>query len=247
VLQEERHHYILGRIKAEKRLQVDALSKALEVSVDTIRRDLIELEKMGQLMRVHGGAIANDFHTPFQPVQVHAQKEKRKAARKALTLLQDGMTLFAGGGTVIVEWARMLPENLTGTLFTISPLVALEAAQRSSIEVVLLSGKVSRSNYICMGPSVLNQIKDIRADLCFMSTNGFSTREGITDVDWEVMQIKKALMQASSKTAILSIAEKNGIAHPYRVCAIHEIDYLITEAPADDLAMTEYNGYCRVL
>jgi len=247
VLQEERHRYILEQITADKRVRTEALSRALAVSVDTVRRDLGELEKSGRLVRVHGGAIAVDFHTPFQPTEVYAQKEKRRIARKALSLIRDGMTVLAGGGTVMLEMARMFPETLTGAFFTVSPLVALEVAQRSSIEVILISGRLSRSHYICTGATVLAQVGDIRADLCLMGTNGFAVREGITEADWEVMQVKKAIIRAAEKTAVLSIAEKHGIAHRFRVCAIHETDYLITEREPDDPLLSDYNGHCKVL
>lgn len=247
MLQEERHLYILQQLATHKKVHSDELSRLLEVSIDTIRRDLIELEKTGKLLRVHGGAIATDFHNPFQPEDVYARKEKNLIAKKALNLVKDGMTLLAGGGTVMLEFARLLPETLKGTLFTVSPLVALEAAQRSTVNVILLAGQLSRNVYICTGASVVKQLFDIRADLCLMGTPGFSIKDGITDFDWEVVQVKKAMLQSAERTALLSIAEKKDIAHKLRVCSLHEIDYLITERAATDEQFAGYDAYCRVL
>ena len=247
MLQEERHQFILQRLAGHKKVHSEEMSRELQVSGDTIRRDLIELEKAGRLSRVHGGAIAIDFHNPFQPDEVYAKKEKVLIARKALSLVKDGMTLLAGGGTVMLEFARLLPENLKGTLFTVSPLVALEAAQRSTIEVILLAGQLSRNAYICTGASVVRQLLDIRADLCLMGTHGFSLTKGITDYEWEVVQVKKAMLQSAERTGLLTIAEKKDVVHKLRVCPLREIDYLITEQSPSHKQFAGYRTHCRVL
>lgn len=247
MLQEERHQFILQQLAAHKKVHSEELSRQLGVSGDTVRRDLIALEKAGKLLRVHGGAIATDFHNPFQPEQVYAQKEKTVVARKALSLVKDGMTLLAGGGTVMLEFARLLPENLKGTLFTVSPLVALEAAQRSTIDVILLAGPLSRNNYICTGASVVRQLSDIRADLCLMGTHGFSITHGITDFDWESAQVKKAMLQSAARTAVLAIAEKKDVVHKIRVCALRDIDNLITELTPTSKQFTHYKNHCKML
>jgi len=247
MLQEERHQFILEGLAQHKRVLTEELCRRLNVSADTIRRDLIQLEHHGKLSRVHGGAISIGFNTPFQPDVVYAQKEKIKIARKAIALIKDGMTLLTGGGTVMLEVARLLPESLKGTLFTVSPLVALEVAQRSTIDVILLAGRLSRNSYICTGASVVGQISDMKADLCLMGTNGFSVKDGITDYDWEVVQVKKAMIKSSERMALLSISEKKDITHKLRVCPLHAVHYLITELPPTDPTFSDYYGHCKVL
>src|SRR5690606_2053743 len=120
---------------------------------------------------------------------------------------QNGMVVLAGGGTTMIELARMLPESLKGTLFTVSPLIALEAAERSGMDVVLLGGQLSKNSHINTGAMVVNQLSEIKVDLCLLGTNGLSLEEGITESDWEVVQVKKAMIKATQKMAILSIAE----------------------------------------
>jgi DeoR/GlpR family transcriptional regulator of sugar metabolism len=247
VLQEERHQYILGQLSLHKKVLASQLSDHLKVSDDTIRRDLIELEKDSKLLRAHGGAIAVDFNNPFQPKEVYAQKEKVQIAKKALALIKDGMTLLLGGGTVMLELARMFPENLKGTLFTVSPLVALEVTQRSSVEVILLAGRLSRNSYICTGASVVSQLSEITADLCLLGANGFSLKDGITDYNWEVVQVKKAMLKSADKAALLCISEKAGVVHKLQVCAFHTLDYLITERSASETHFLKFTPYCKVL
>jgi DeoR/GlpR family transcriptional regulator of sugar metabolism len=247
MLQEERHSFIIQQVNTHNKVIASEICEQLNVSLDTVRRDIKELEKKGKVIKVHGGALSPNFHQPFQQPDVYARNEKKEIARKVLTLIKDGMTIFTGGGTVMLEVARILPEKLTGTLFTVSPLVALEAAQRSSVEVILLGGKLARNSYICSGASVASAIAGIHADLCLLGTNGLSLNEGITDYDWEVAQVKKAIIQSAEKCAVLSIAEKIGTVQKVQVCKLEAIDYLITELTSTDERLSEFRDICKVL
>lgn len=246
MLQEERHNFIIQKINSHNRVIASDLCGQLRVSLDTIRRDIKALEKKGKVIKVHGGAVSPNFHQPFQQPEVYARLEKKDIAKKALKLISDGMTLLVGGGTVMVELARILPERLYGTLFTVSPLVALEATQRSTIEVVLLGGNLARNSYICTGASVASAINEIRVDLCLLGTNGLSLTEGVTDYDWEVAQVKKAVIRSSAKCAVLSISEKLGTVQKVQVCKLNAVDHLLTELSPNDERLKAYSQVCKV-
>ena len=247
MLQEERHSFIIQQVNTHNKVVASELCQQLNVSLDTVRRDIKELEKRGKVIKVHGGALSPHFHQPFQQLDVYARNEKKEIAKKALALVKDGMTILTGGGTVMLEVARILPENMTGTFFTVSPLVALEAAQRSSVEVILLGGKLARNSYICTGASVASAIAGIRVDLCLLGTNGLSINEGITDYDWEVAQVKKSILESADKSAVLSISEKIGTTQKVQVSKLNAIDYLITELGPDDDRLTPFKDFCKVL
>ena len=247
MLREERQGYILNQIQLHSRVRTTDVCSALQVSLDTVRRDLTELEKEGKLRKGHGGAVSTLFHYPFQQTEIYARDKKQMIARKALQLIRDDMVLLLAGGTVMLELARMIPEDLKGTIFTVSPLVALEIAQRSTVEVLLLAGKVARNSYICTGSSVIRQLSEIHADLCFLGTNGLTVREGLTDHDWEVVQIKKSMLQSAKKTAVLSISEKIGSVQNLQVCNLMSIDYLVTELPDTDDLLKPFGNLCRIV
>ncbi len=247
MLQEERQKIILQEISLHHKVLSNDLCRLLGVSLDTVRRDLVELENEGKILKVHGGALAKTFHQPFQQAAVYAQDEKIKIAQKALGLIQNGMTILTGGGTIMVELAKMIPANLTGTFFTVSPLVALEVAQRSSVNVILLAGQLSPNSYICTGAAVVSQLSEISADLCFLGTNGISTEEGLTDYDWEIVQVKKAIIKSSRKIAVMSIAEKLETNHKLQVCKLNTIDYLVTELDPRDKKLMSYSQLFKVI
>lgn len=82
MLQEERHHIIINQINLHHKIITTDLCKLLKVSLDTVRRDLSELETNGKIVKVHGGAISRSFHLPFQQPEVYASEEKKKLLKK---------------------------------------------------------------------------------------------------------------------------------------------------------------------
>lgn len=246
MLKEERQNYILQQISLYNKVYTADICTALRVSLDTVRRDLTHLEKEGKLVKTHGGAISKSFHFPFQQAHVYAKDKKIAIAKKALTLIQNGMTILAGGGTVMLEFAKMIPEDLTGTFFTVSPLVALEVSQRSKVDVVLVAGKLLRNTYITIGSAVIRQLHEIRPDICFLGANGIATPEGLTDMDYEVVQVKQQMIKSSKKTAVLTLAEKIGTVHDLTVCNLDAIDYLFTELDPTDARLDKYREFFKL-
>ncbi len=247
MLKEERQAFIIKQINLHNKVLSSDLSVRLNVSEDTVRRDLNELAESGKILKVHGGALSKSFHYPFQQVEVYAKEAKKEIATKVINMLQDGMTVLVGGGTTMIEVARMIPETLRCTFFTISPLVALELAERSNLEVILLGGQLSKSSQIIIGAQLINQLSEIKVDLCIMGTNSLSTADGLTESDWEVVQIKKAMIRSSKKTAIMGIAEKLGSNQSMKVCDLNTIHYLITDLNPEDAVLKEYAQVVTVI
>jgi DeoR/GlpR family transcriptional regulator of sugar metabolism len=231
MLKKERHAFIMRQINLHNKVLSSDLSVQLDVSEDTVRRDLNELSDTGKILKVHGGALSKSFHFPFDKNEVYAVEEKKKVALKAIQLLKEGMVVLTGGGTTMIEFAKLIPPDLELTFFTISPLVALELAEHPKLTVILIGGLLSKNTQINIGARVINELSEIKVDLCFLGANGIDQNEGITDSDWEVVQVKKAMIRSSAKVAVLSISEKLDSVQKMKVCNFKDIDYLITEIP----------------
>lgn len=247
MLKEERQAFIIKQINLHNKVMSSDLSVKLNVSEDTIRRDLNELAENGKVLKVYGGALSKSFQHPFREDNVYARDAKKKIAAKALTLIGSGMTVLTGGGTTMLELARMFPENIACTIFTISPLVALELAERTNADVILIGGKLSRITNVSIGSHVINQLSEIHVDLCLLGTNSLSIQDGVTDSDWEVIQIKKAMIRCSSKTAILSIVEKLNSVQNLKVCSLNAISYLVTDLDPGHESLQEFGKVVEVI
>jgi DeoR/GlpR family transcriptional regulator of sugar metabolism len=80
-----------------------------------------------------------------------------------------------------------------------------------------------------------------------MGTNGLSINEGVTDHDWEVVQVKKAMLKSADKTALLTIAEKLDTVQKMQVCNLQAIDYLLTELNPTDERLSQYSNFFTML
>lgn len=241
MLKKERQAYILHQLNLHNKVLSSSLCQEISVSEDTIRRDLQELAEEGKVIKVHGGALSHSFsQVQFPAGEVYSQNQKKIIAEKAISLIGNGMFVLTSGGTTILEMARSLPPQLNATFISGSIAAILEYMHHPNIEVILIGDKISKSSKITVGAEAIARIKQIRADLCFLGTNAIDIHHGITENDWEVAQLKKAMIESSQKTVCLTIAEKINTFQPIRIGALEEIDILITELPPGDPLLRPY-------
>lgn len=211
------------------------LSTKLEVSEDTIRRDLNELAKAGKVIKVHGGALSKSYHaSSYTPIEVYASESKTHIAQKAVKLLKDGMFILISGGTTCRAFAKNIPHHLNLTVFTASLSTAMQLMNHPNIEVIFLGGKFSKNAQMVVGGNVFEQLNLIKMDYLFTGLNGLHPVEGMTDNDWEVVQLSKAMIRASKKVVTITISEKLMTTHRIKVCDTETIDTLITELKPTD-------------
>jgi DeoR/GlpR family transcriptional regulator of sugar metabolism len=232
MLKKERQAYILHQVSLHNSVLSTDLSNAINVSEDTIRRDLNELAETGKVIKVHGGALSKSFNSFYLRTDVYNVDNKKLIAEKAVSLIKDGMFVLTGGGTTIIEMARLLPETLKATFFTGSIPAAYEYSQHPNIEVIFIGDKISKKSQIAVGGEAINKIRHIKADMCFLGINAIDTVHGITDNDWDIVQMKKAMIESASQTVVMSISEKMHSAQRVRICGLEEVDVLITELGA---------------
>ncbi len=229
MLKKERQAYILRQVSLHNSVLSADLSSSINVSEDTIRRDLNELAETGKIIKVHGGALSKSFNSFYLRADVYNVDSKKLVAEKGASLIKDGMFILTGGGTTIIEMARLLPENLKATFFTVSIPAAYEYAQHPNIEVIFIGDKIAKKSQIAVGGEAISKIKHIKADLCFLGINAIDPEHGITDNDWDIVQVKNAMIEAAAKTVVMTISEKLNSSQRIRVCGVEDIDVLITE------------------
>lgn len=248
MLKEERLKLIMREVNLHNKVLSADLSRLLDVSEDTIRRDFKELIDAGKILKVHGGAVSPSFHFPHNlQSDVYARESKQIIAEKAKKLLKKDGTVLIEGGTTIIELAKAISNDLHATFFVLSPQVAIALSDRERLDVISIGGKLSRNSNVHTGASVINQLSEIKTDLCIIGANGLSVAEGLTDSDWEIVQVIKAMMRAAQKVAVLSISEKLNTTQRLKVCELHAVDYLITELPPDDPFLAPYKNSVELL
>ncbi len=241
MLKEERQALILREVNIHNRVSLADLSDKFKVSEDTIRRDLQDLANSGKVNKVRGGALSRSYGGfSYHKQDIYAYHEKAIIARKAASLLQDGMLVLISGGSTNLEIARAIPPDLKATFLTVSLSTAMQLLEHPVSDTIFLGGQLSKSAKISVGGEVIGKLADVRPDLCFLGTNGIDASAGITETDWEVVTVKKAMIQASSRVVLGAISEKLNTVQKIKVCDVSQIDLLITELSPDSDLLTPY-------
>jgi len=240
MLKKERQEFILREINLHNRVLTSDLCEVINVSEDTIRRDLSELAEMGDIIKVHGGALSKSFHVSFQTNGVYSQDNKKMIAQKAVTLIRDGMFILTTGGTTILELAKALPQHLRATFFTGSLPAAMEYIHHPNIEVIFIGDRISKNSKITVGGDAITKIKQINADICFLGINAIDAEHGLTDNDWDVVQVKKAMIQSSKRVVALTIAEKINTQQKLKIGDLDLLDIMITELDPGEKVFDAY-------
>ena len=238
---DERLNYILEEIRTYNKVKSTDLCSQLNVSEDTIRRDLKELSDKGKIKKVHGGAMASNY-IPFshKEREVYAHTEKVKIVRKARKLLKDDMVISMDGGTTNLEMARLMPQDIHLTVVTNSFPIASQLTEHPHIDILFLGGKVLKSAQVSIGLDVIKPLAQIKTDLCFIGTRSLDLENGLTDIDREEVQVKQMMIESTAKVVCLTLSEKLGTYQPYKICAAGEIDIIITELESNNKVFNAY-------
>ena len=234
-----RKQLIIQQVNIHTRITYSELVGQINVSEDTIRRDVNELADDGKVVKIKGGAMSIAYHYGHES-QTYAQQNKLVIAEKTLQLLREDMIVLIGGGTTIREFIKRIPVTLRATFITVNVLSAVELLDKPMIKTIVIGGQISAYSQMTVSGEVFEYLSNIKADLCIIGTNAIDPLHGMTDADWETIQVKKAMIKAAEKVAILAISEKLNSSMKMKIADLRDIDYLITELPANS---PELEGY----
>lgn len=230
MLKEERHRYIIDRINKDNRIYITDLSVELKVSDDTLRRDLVELDNLGLLTKVHGGAITKSgISIQFSERLNTSTPIKQEMAAKLVPLFKEGDVILIDGGTSNLEVARQLPKDKNFTIYTNCLPIANELSNYPKVDLVLLGGKVFSPSQVTVGVSVFQMIQSIYPDWVIVGVSDIHPQKGLTTSDREEAIIKRCMMKQGGKRVVLATGEKLNTARNYHVASLAEIDYIVTE------------------
>jgi len=243
MLTEERHQYILTTLQKNGKVLASELSDQLDVSLDTIRRDLRKLAEAGLLQRVHGGALPR---SPAVAVYTARQQQSRSAknsiAQAAVSLIQEGQVIILDGGTTMLQVAQLLPFQLKATLITHSPPIATALADYPNLEVIVIGGRLYKESRVAVGAATVAAIGHIRADLGLLGVCSLHPEAGISTTHLEEAHVKQAIIASSAEVAALASIEKLGTATTYTVGPLNELTHLVTEATVPEEVLAPYRA-----
>ncbi len=228
----------LGRIRelvrARRVVRLQELCRELGVSTATARRDLEELEKSGDLRRVHGGAVSVESRLEeplFDDKTALAAREKQRIAEAALERIKPGETIYLDGGSTVLALARLLRERTNLTVVTNSLRAASELGGAGP-RLILVGGELRRLSQTVVGPLTHSILEELHVDRAFMGTMGFAAG-GLTTTDAGEAFTKELVMRRAREVVLLADSSKAGKILFARAGRLEQVHMLITDRKLD--------------
>jgi DeoR/GlpR family transcriptional regulator of sugar metabolism len=240
MLKEERQRLILETLHSQGKVLASTLSEILNVSEDTIRRDLKELAESGILQRVHGGAMLRLPAMAYRERRDQATTAKIEIARAAIQLIHNGQVIIMDGGTTTLQVAQSLPHTLSATIVTNSPPVALALAELPAVNVIMVGGLLYKRSLVSVGVEAVEGLRSVRADLCFLGICSLHPEVGISVPEREELYTKRAMIASSAEVVALASAEKLYTVAPYVVGPLKDLTHLVTESTVSPEQLAPY-------
>lgn len=231
------------RLVAENRIvKANELANIFDVSMETIRRDLSDLEKSGVIRRVHGGAVlnaANSVEPDYSYREIKNYEEKLLIGKKAASMVEDGETIIVDIGTTALEFARFLKGKKKVTVLTNSLKIALELMDDKNITVIILGGIVRHGEGTSSGFWAEEMIDKFYAEKLFLGVGAMDAESGIMDYVMEESNLRRHCIKHSKKVIAIGDYSKFGIKALNEVCAVENLDCLITDERTDKKIIKE--------
>jgi DeoR family transcriptional regulator of aga operon len=240
--QQARLTSILTALQKSGSVSVEGLSKELQVSHVTVRRDLDTLETRGLLRRTHGGAVSIEpfFYEPFRndrSFQAQVEKfadEKRRIGRAAAALIKKGDIIALTPGTTTTEVVRGLPMNHNITVVTSTVNVAMELSKRKDLNVYVTGGHLHGDWFSLVGPTAAQSLSRLTIHILFIGADGIDAQSGVSCYDPEEAQLNAAMVKHARKKVAVVDHSKFGIVAGWRICPTNELDVLVTDSSVTD-------------
>lgn len=241
MLKAERHKYIMTKLIEEQKVVTTDLAFDLDLSEDTIRRDLNELDSKKLLEKVYGGAIQITEKTvDVFNIDISGEEVKKQIATKALSLLHDGQVIIMSGGSTNLVFAKLIPSDLKATIYTYSLPIAMQLSQHPNVDLIFIGGKMQKNAMVTIGMDVIQVVSKIKADICFIGASSINIKQGLTEIGYEISIVKKAMIEASDRVVSMFSSDKLNTKMPHVVCDLSQLSTIVTDLDPNDELLEEY-------
>lgn len=241
----ERHQLIVERARSQGRVEVHALATELDVTPETIRRDLSALERLRLVRRTHGGAIPVEritFEPDLADRETRHVEAKQRIARVALAELPEQGAVLLDAGSTTAQLARLIPDDRQLTVITNGLPVALILAERPNITLHQIGGRIRGLTLAAVDDWAVHALREVIVDVAFLGTNGISVERGLTTPDRDEAAVKRAMIESARRRVLLADHSKFETDHFARFGWITDLDMVITDEQLDDELAAEVAG-----
>jgi len=237
VISFERRQRLLAALKEHPGIRVSELAELLAVSEGTVRNDLRALQEQGQLARVRGGAQIIDpgkgLDAAFAARAAINTARKRAIARCAAEQVVDGDSILLDASSTVYHLAQFLSDRRNLRVITNGIEVAQVLSQNPYNTVILTGGLLAVDGNSITGLMSDFFLKELHVNKAFVSSSGFTVREGLTEVNIHEVQLKRMMLACAARVIALIDSSKFGKVDLTLFAATSQIHHLFTDSDLD--------------
>lgn len=230
MLAEERLAKIKEIIEEKKNVTMEELADQLNVSKDTVRRDLIKLEKKGALKRTYGGAISAQKEALImgyeERARIYSEPKKKIAESAEPLILEFSSVIFDSSTTVEAVIPLLAPKSLTA--ITNSLTHAIELAKHGNKKIKVVGGNLHQAQLFLSGADTVLELSQYRVDITLLGVFAI-TGSGLYIHTEEEGLVKRAMVHCAKKVIAVADSTKMDTTGYFKVCDLEDIDILITD------------------
>ncbi|MCI8950114.1 MAG: DeoR/GlpR transcriptional regulator [Lachnospiraceae bacterium] len=237
----ERQKELIRYLSEVKFAKAEQLAERFQVSLETIRRDLMELEKDSSIRRIRGGAVYSNMRAKeleFAKKMENNQKGKYAIANLAMEYIKDGDAIAMNNGITTLALAKCMQYSRNQlTIVTNSPDIALILSDNESNQVFLTAGYLRKHNKSLIGSMCSESLEFFKVDKTILSIDGISIQDGVTEFNTEEASILRKMLEIGHTKMILCEFSKFSEVAFNKICPARGIDYVFTDwnVPAKDV------------
>lgn len=242
MLAQQRHKRILELLQENGTVHTSDLVREMNVSSETVRKDLDALEQSGQLVRVHGGAVPaaeksetapSGGYISLQIRNTQHMEEKAAIASYAAGLVKEHQVVALDYGSTSLVMAKELARRFQSlTVITNSVQNALALVDCPGFTIILVGGILNKEE-LSLGNDFSPLLENLHIDVLFMSVTGVHPAIGLTDQSFSEARVQNQMRQMASRTVVLADSSKFGRASLVKICALQEVSGIVTDSGVD--------------
>ncbi|MBZ7507249.1 DeoR/GlpR family DNA-binding transcription regulator [Klebsiella michiganensis] len=229
-----RQKYLIEILSEKGQITISELVDRLQVSADTLRRDLSDLEKQGLAQKNHGGAIALNLSAMNrQNRNTLLPDTKKRLGKMVAEKIPGGSTLFLDAGSTVLAVATQIQGPMT--VITPSLDIAQHFSTRADIQLILLGGKWDMQQRLFAGSATVSLLERYRADIAVLGTCALHADLGLSGSQEADAEVKRAMLAASAEHWLVADHMKLNHCEPWLVAGLADIHQLFLDRPWDEL------------
>jgi len=246
MLSSERHRLILTELESEGNVTVHQFKSLLNVSIDTVRRDLEFLEKQNKLQRIHGGAMKLEeaaTNKSYLKRKISFIERKQELAGYAVELVRENQAISLNAGTTNMEVAKQLVSRFERlTVMTNSLKIAEILTRKRGFTVILPGGILDPDEHSLHGRSIQEDLTRFNIDVAFISINAISLEKGFTDFRQGESEVINAMIDSAVKTVIVADSSKFETISYINICSLDRVHAIVTDSQLSEELRRQYES-----